>query len=120
MLRWIPACGLVVLLHGCVAGRGRVDSSEFLRGERGVATPAPPAARLTAADEAGLAKAARLEDIVRIVLARSPEIDEATGRVRAALERVPAAGRLPDPELEYEQWGVPLKRPYALDDAETL
>jgi outer membrane protein TolC len=33
---------------------------------------------------------------------------------------VPAAGRLPDLELKYEQWGVPLKRPYALNEADTL
>jgi cobalt-zinc-cadmium efflux system outer membrane protein len=34
--------------------------------------------------------------------------------------RSQAASRLPDLEAKYEQWGVPLQRPYALDQAQTL
>src|SRR5678816_3105779 len=43
-----------------------------------------------------------------------------TRRARAAGARSEAASRLPDLEAKYEQWGVPLSRPFALDRADTL
>jgi outer membrane protein TolC len=45
---------------------------------------------------------------------------ESQARVLAAEARSRAASRLPDLEVKYEQWGVPLSRPYALDRADTL
>jgi cobalt-zinc-cadmium efflux system outer membrane protein len=72
------------------------------------------------ADDAALAKRAEVAPMVRLALARNPELLEARARVEERLARVPGTARLPDLELRYEQWGVPLGRPYALDDADTL
>jgi outer membrane protein TolC len=71
-------------------------------------------------DEAELARTARLETILRIALERNQDLAESRARASAAEARTQAASRLPDLELKYEQWGVPLSRPYALDQAQTL
>jgi cobalt-zinc-cadmium efflux system outer membrane protein len=70
--------------------------------------------------DARLRREARLEWVVQAALHGSPVLAEAGSRARAATERASSSGRLPDPELKYEQWAVPLKRPYALDRADTL
>ncbi|MEP6653263.1 MAG: TolC family protein, partial [Myxococcales bacterium] len=67
-----------------------------------------------------LASTARLETILRVALERNPEIGENQARARAAEARGHAASRLPDLEAKYEQWGVPLARPYAFNEANTL
>lgn len=77
-------------------------------------------ARAADGDEAELARSARLETIVRVALERNPDLAEIQARARAAQARSDAASRLPDLEAKYEQWGVPLQRPYALDEAQTL
>lgn len=59
-----------------------------------------------------------LSAVLKIALARNPELAEARERSRAERELAPAAGRRPDPELEYQLWAAPLDRPYALGDAE--
>ncbi len=71
-------------------------------------------------DEAELARSARLETILRVALERNRDVAENLARARAAEARGRAASRLPDLEAKYEQWGVPLSRPYALDQANTL
>ncbi|MDB4991249.1 MAG: uncharacterized protein JWN04_6427 [Myxococcaceae bacterium] len=63
---------------------------------------------------------ARLEWIAEYALASSPVLAESGARARAATERASAAGRLPDLELKYEQWAVPLTRPYDLKQANPL
>lgn len=80
----------------------------------------PPARPPAPADETPLAGETRLETVLALARARNPDLDEARERLHARLERVPAAAALPDLELKYEQWGVPLARPYALDEADTL
>jgi cobalt-zinc-cadmium efflux system outer membrane protein len=75
---------------------------------------------MPASDDAELARSARLETIVRIALDRNRDVAENQSRARAAEARSQAASRLPDLELKYEQWGVPLSRPYALNRADTL
>ncbi len=77
-------------------------------------------ARAASGDEAELASSARLETILRVALERNPEVAENQARARAAEARSQAASRLPDLEAKYEQWGVPLARPYALNEANTL
>jgi outer membrane protein, heavy metal efflux system len=72
------------------------------------------------ADEAELARSARPETILRVALGRNQDLAESQARASAAEARAQAASRLPDLELKYEQWGVPLARPYALDEAQTL
>jgi outer membrane protein TolC len=59
-----------------------------------------------------------LPELIRLALARNPEITEAQERLRAAREGDPVGSRLPDPELEYQLWAQPLSSPYALDEAQ--
>lgn len=73
-----------------------------------------------AADEAELARNARLDTIMRLALERNPDLAETRARAGAAQARSQAASRLPDLEAKYEQWGVPLSRPFALDRSDTL
>lgn len=70
--------------------------------------------------DARLADGATLEAVTRAALERSPALAESTARRRAASERASEADRLPDPEFKYEQWGVPLSKPYALQRSDTL
>jgi len=77
-------------------------------------------ARAAAGDDAELARSARLETILRVALERNRDLAENQARARAAEARSQAASRLPDLEAKYEQWGVPLKRPYALGEANTV
>src|SRR5512138_2146217 len=77
-------------------------------------------ARAAAGDDAELARTARLETILRVALERNPDVAENQSRARAAEARSQAAARLPDLEAKYEQWGVPLSKPYALDEAQML
>jgi cobalt-zinc-cadmium efflux system outer membrane protein len=77
-------------------------------------------ARAAAGDEGELARSARLETILRLALERNPDLAENQARARAAAARADAASGLPDLEAKYEQWGVPLSKPYALDEAQML
>jgi outer membrane protein TolC len=80
------------------------------------AEPAPP----PSADEASLAREAQLGPILRLALARNPDLLEAQERTAAARARAAGASRLPDPELKGEAWGVPLATPWGFDRADTL
>ena len=81
----------------------------------------PGSARpLAVDDEAELVRAARIETILRLALDRNRDVAETRARTLSAEARAKAASRLPDLEAKYEQWGVPLARPYALDRADTL
>jgi outer membrane protein TolC len=77
-------------------------------------------ARAASGDDAELERSARLETILRVALARNPDVAENQARARAAEARSQGASRLPDLEAKYEQWGVPLMKPYALDEAQML
>lgn len=77
-------------------------------------------ARAASSDEAELARSARLETILRVALEQNRDVAENEARAHAAEARSAAASRLPDLEAKYEQWGVPLARPYALNEANTL
>jgi outer membrane protein TolC len=68
--------------------------------------------------ERSLAETATLPAILKIALAKNPDLAEARGRVRAAREAAPAVSRLPDPEFEYQLWAQPLVRPVALGEAQ--
>jgi len=86
------------------------------------AHPVPPT--LEAGDHSGveqaLAREVRIEVVLDIAAKVNPEIHEAQERLLGATARAGAAGRLPDLEAKYEQWGVPLARPYALNEAGTI
>ncbi len=73
-----------------------------------------------AADEASVAREARLAPMVRLARAHNPELLAVRARALAAHARASAEGRLPDTELKYEQWQVPLSAPLSLDRAGML
>ncbi len=55
-----------------------------------------------------------VQQVLQLTLAQNPRLSEAEAHVFAAETRQRQAGRWADPELKYEQWGVPLQRPYDL------
>jgi outer membrane protein, heavy metal efflux system len=67
-----------------------------------------------------LADEARLEWMLELARLQNPALRAAQSATRAASARSDAASDFPDPELKYEQWGVPLSRPYALNRADTI
>ena len=71
-----------------------------------------------AADEppalAALAREASLDAIVTLALARNPDLAEDRARMASARALTDQASRLPDLQMKYEQWGVPLSSPLAL------
>jgi cobalt-zinc-cadmium efflux system outer membrane protein len=67
-----------------------------------------------------LAKTTTVRELVRAVIARNPDIGERRARSAAAGVRTSLAGRLPDPQLRYEQRGLPLSRPFAYGSAESV
>jgi outer membrane protein, heavy metal efflux system len=81
---------------------------------RAQSRPLPPE------DEGQLARSANVDRILRVARERNRDLAETRARTLAAEARRQAASRLPDMEAKYEQWGVPLARPYALDRADTL
>jgi cobalt-zinc-cadmium efflux system outer membrane protein len=81
---------------------------------------AAPATARDPSAEPELASTARLETIVRVALSHNRGVTEARARVLAAEARQSAAGRLPEPDLKAELWGVPLAHPLSLDRADTL
>lgn len=87
----------------------------LLAATRATAAPEPPVAR-----SEGLAQEARLPAILALVERHNPEVAEVDARVRAAAARARARGRLPSPDLKYEQWGVPLAQPYDLGRADMV
>lgn len=109
----------VSLAPGCMPHGRRHEFPEFAR-SASVPTSSQTTKEDLAADEASLATIVRLDVILRLALARNADLLEEEARVLERLARVPPSGRLPDLELKYEQWGVPLARPYALGDADTL
>ena len=95
-------------------------AAQTRRPEQTTAASDGAAQPLPASEDAQLARSARLDTILRIALERNRDVAENQARARAAEARSRAASRLPDLEAKYEQWGVPLSRPYALDRANTL
>ena len=76
------------------------------------------AAALAADDP--LVTAPTVDLVIQTAQRSNPSLAEARARTRAAEARAQAEGRRPDLELKYEQWAVPLARPYALDEANML
>jgi cobalt-zinc-cadmium efflux system outer membrane protein len=67
-----------------------------------------------------LANEARLDWMIELARLQNPALRASHAEVAAASAGVSAAAGLPDLELKYEQWGVPLNRPYALNRADTV
>jgi outer membrane protein TolC len=113
---------LLLTILVLVSGYGARARAQADHPEHSAPAPAPVGGPTTvpAGDDAELARSARLETILRVALERNRDLAETLARTRATEARSRAAARMPDPELKYEQWGVPLARPYALDEANTL
>jgi outer membrane protein TolC len=112
-----------IAISGCLSSQARSGYDELLRESAALdATPPQRTAPSAAArrSEAELAVETRLTTVLRVALSRNPELRQAGALARASAQRVKSSGRLPDLELEYEQLGVPLDRPYALDEAQML
>jgi len=107
-----------VLFPACLAFFSIAPAVAVRPARADVGNPTGPA--LPADAEAELARTARLDTILRLALARNPDLAEADDRTRASEAHGEAEARLPDLQLKYEQWGVPLARPAALDQANTL
>jgi len=75
--------------------------------------PAAPQSQATAPSLA-------LDDAEQLALARSPEIAVAARRVAIAQAHVPVAGALDDPMAMYRGWGIPLRQPWNLNDAQNM
>jgi outer membrane protein, heavy metal efflux system len=103
----------IVLLTSLLGSRVRAELDR-----QGTPTSSRPS--MPAADDAELGRAARLQTILRVALDRNRDVAESQARASAAEAHGQAASRLPDLQLKYEQWGVPLSRPYAFDSAQTL
>ena len=76
--------------------------------------PGPVTDAAPAVDEA-LAGRVGVEDVVRIALARNPEIGELAARAQAMVEDVGRAGALDDPMLTFRADRVPLRNPTAFN-----
>ncbi|HUX46276.1 MAG TPA: TolC family protein [Terracidiphilus sp.] len=61
-----------------------------------------------------------LEEAERKALAANPEIAVSVRRVAVARAHVPAAGALEDPTAMYRAWGIPLQKPWNLNDAQNM
>ncbi len=119
----LPRITLLLLSAGvaaCMPHGRRHEYGAFAKSQGVMLREPVPTEKELAADETSLATEARLEPMVRIALAKNLDLLEDEERVRERLDRVSPSGRLPDLELKYEQWGVPLARPYALGRADTL
>jgi outer membrane protein TolC len=110
---WKALALISVSASGCVVGQIRSDLAEL--GHAAAAQPSP-----SQAEETNLGEETRLDVVLRLAMAHNPDLDETRERLRAALARVKASTRLPDLELKLEHWAVPLARPYALNQADTL
>src|SRR5437773_6589688 len=92
---------IVLAAGGCLMGQTKTDYESLAhvasepRAANGV-----DSGSIDAATDAELAHAVRLATVLRLAHARNPDLAETRARLRAALERVRSASRLPDLELK--------------------
>jgi cobalt-zinc-cadmium efflux system outer membrane protein len=118
LTRAVMAGVLATSLHGCAYPR-RIDLEELDRSLGPAPGPRDRTVDATAIDQV-VSETGTLAAMIQLALARNAELVAERARVEELLARVPAAAGRPDPELKYEQWGVPLVRPYALNEADTV
>lgn len=73
-----------------------------------------------AEDAAPSESTASCEGLEAMALAFHPMLHRDSARIAASKAREHASGRLDAPELQYQQWAVPLARPYALNQANMI
>jgi cobalt-zinc-cadmium efflux system outer membrane protein len=110
------------VLAASVTACAHARPSEVDARDRGRPAPGPARRRIPepAALEHAVATTGALAAMVELALAGNRELLAERARVEARRARVSSSARRPDLELKYEQWGVPLVRPYALDEADTV
>jgi len=108
---------LGLLLAGCISGktgelldRSYENAGTRLVLERRPASPTP--------DASGTAAPTSEAAIVAEVVAKSPILATLAHRARALVHEGRAEGSLPNAELGFEAWNLPIERPYALDEAD--
>lgn len=101
---------LVILLAGTAASQSQPED------------PYAPVAALLPQQHGERADVRRttLEEMEAAALATNPEIRLAVRRVAVLEARQPAAGALEDPWVMYRGWGVPLRRPWDLNQAQNM
>ncbi len=116
--------GTVLALEtGCGSTRNTSREAEAPRRPAAAAADPEPEAPSTSpeqvrATEGALEQEVTLPAVLRVALAKNPELTEARERVRAAREAAPAASRLPDPEFEYQLWAQPIAHPVSFDETQ--
>jgi len=80
-------------------------------------SPPGPSAAERAEGDVALARVSTIEGLLARALADNPQLRAEGERSSAAEEHADATGRLPEPELKYELWSVPLARPLAFGQA---
>ncbi len=102
---WVGAIGMSCAIAGCASPMGEWESWGDERERvptrlQVVADPERPSAKPDDEAFAGaIGDPVEIERLVRIALERSPEVEAAYQRFRAALARVPQVGSLPDPSV---------------------
>lgn len=116
-LKRCAAVTAAVLLCGCAGKQVRDDAASVLTVVP--MRPSPTTEELREQD-AALASDASLSAVLKAVAQHNPDLREAELSVGAAVASARVTSRLPDPELMYEQWAVPLAEPYNLGRAQML
>jgi outer membrane protein TolC len=84
------------------------------------ARPAWAQEKPTAPSESALVQEASLPALEALLLARHPALSASRSRTRAEGARAEERQGRPPPELVYQQWAVPLARPYDLSEANMI
>ncbi len=114
-MRPLVPIALTIAATACASARTSTRHAEVLDH-----VAEPPMRDDVAVAEASLASGATLDAVVRVALARNPDLAELRARARSAVAAGRASSGRPALELMYQQWAVPLSEPYALNRADTL
>jgi outer membrane protein, heavy metal efflux system len=100
-----PSAALAALLlaAGCAAPAGRAEPDHWNRADRATVTSSDIASAHVPASGStvSLPEDATLDDCIHFAMQNSPALEAAYYRWRAAVERVPQARSLPDPQLGF-------------------
>lgn len=100
----------------------------LLPGSAGVAQPPEKIAALNGMlasmgarqERAPEGPALTLDEVERVALAENPDIRLAQRKVTTAEKKIPLAGTLDDPQFMVRSWGVPLKKPWDLNQSQNM
>ncbi len=109
-------CSRIVRSHACLQFGKATAVAVWLAS----ATAAAAESDIEPAVRARLEAQVTLADVLELALARSPGLAEVRSRVQAGLQQSRADGRWPDLQFKYEQWSVPLRRPWDLGSSMAL